>query len=288
MKKTTITLMLTMLALSMFFSVFVDVAEADGVILEAGPVFVVGDVSYSTNQTLRCERIEYNAFFLINNTGFNITTTAALNITLIRIDGNFSSAAKNDIVLDFYANGSGTVIFNISGMLPRGAYLVRRNGLDIANTTAGGDGVIYFINDQWSNMHFEILDNEGAGGNGGAPVVENDILIYVYDYDSKPVANALVSIYDGVDIIDSDFTDISGIFETVLDDGIYTVVVRAEDYDTLMDTFTVDGDGTFSFFLSVPDYSAFIVFGVIVVIVVALICVYYVYFHKKSRKSRSL
>lgn len=288
MKKTIISLILTMLALSTFSSVFVDVADAE-VILESGPVFVVEDVRYSTNQTLYCSRIKHgNTFFLINNTGFNVTTVNPLSVNIIRIDEDFSGAAKNDIVLDFYATTTGgSVTFRISGMPPQRQYFIERDGLAFSYPTTTADGVIMFTNDQWSTRHFVLYDNVGGTGGDGNGIIENNILIYVYDTDNNPVLGALVSIYDLGDVIEAGFTDATGIFETVLDDGSYIIEIIMEDYDTLTDTIIVDGDETFTFFMTRPDYSAFIVFGVVAVAAVVLIYVYYVYYYRKSRERRA-
>lgn len=289
MKKTIIALVLFMMGLSMMSSVFVDVAEAD-VILESGIVFVVGDVRYSTNQTLYCERIERaDTYFLINSTGFNITTTNPLSINIIRVDDDFSGAAKNDAVLDFYATCTGGLVtFQISGMSPQRKYIVKRDGLALAYPTASVDGVVTFNNDQWSTHHFVLYDDVGGSGDPGPGDGENDIFIYVYGSDNAPVFNAFVTIYDGLDIIDAGYTDLGGLFETILDDGIYTVEIIMEDYDTLIDIITVDGNEEFSFYLIASiDFMRFVALGLIVVAVGILIYICYSYCrYKKSVKRR--
>jgi len=289
MKKTTIALILVMLALSMFSSVFVDVAEAD-VILESGIVFVVGDIRYSTNQTLYCERIERaDTYFLINNTGFNVTTTNPLSVTIIRIDDDFNGAAKNDAVLDFYATCTGgTVTFQISGMSSQRNYIIKRDGLVLAYPTASVGGVVTFSNDQWSTRHFVLYDDVDGSGDPGPGDGENDISIYVYDSGYIPIFNAFVTIYVGLDPIDSGYTDAGGLFETILDDGIYTVEIMADGYNTLTDVIVVDGNENFVFYLDAStEYMGFVILGGVAVAIVAVIYVCYSYYnYKKSSRRR--
>ena len=279
-----------MMALSMFHSVFVDVAEAD-VIFKSGPAFVVGDVRYSTNQTLYCERVRRaDTYFLINDTGFNVTTTNPLSINIIHIDDDFSGASKNDVVLDFYATCTGGMVtFQISGMSPQCNYIVKRDGLVIAYPTASVNGVVTFNNDQWSTRHFVLHDDaDGSGDPGpGSGNGENDVSIYVYDSNNIPVFNAFVTVYVGLDLIDSDYTDLDGLFETILEDGIYTVEIMADNYDTLTAVVVIDGDETFTFnLIASVDYVFFIVIGVIAFVVIVLGYVYRVYYYKKSSKKR--
>lgn len=272
----------------MFSSVFVDVAEAD-IILESGIVFVVGDIRYSTNQTLYCERIKRaDTYFLINNTGFNVTTTNPLAVTIIRIDDDFSGAAKNDAVLDFYATCTGgTVTFQISGMVPQRDYIIERDGLALAYPTASVGGVVTFSNDQWSTCHFVLYDDVDGSGDPGPGDGENDISIYVYDSGYAPVSNAFVYVYDGLDVIDSDYTDASGLFETILDDGIYTVEIMAEGYNTLTDVIVVDGNENFVFYLDAStEYMGFVILGGVAVAVVAVIYVCYSYYNYKKSNRR--
>lgn len=138
----------------------------------------------------------------------------------------------------------------------------------------------------WNNetYHFTTLSESGNDD----PVIEISVVMYVYNYEGILVNNALVTIYDGTDIIDSGFTD-DGIFEANIGDGIYTIVIIAEGYNTLTDMFIVDDDETLSFFLTTFDYSAFILFGVIVVVAVAIIYIGYTYYYKKeTRKKRRI
>ena len=60
-------------------------------------------------------------------------------------------------------------------------------------------------------------------------ILNNDISIYVYDSADVPVSNAFVSIYDGVALVDSDYTDISGLFETDLERLERTFIIEPKE-----------------------------------------------------------
>lgn len=261
-----------------------------------GSEYLVSNVTYYTNQTLVCDEILINdSYFRINNTGFNITSDNALNITIISFSNDFMGASKNQVVLDFYAyTTSGSVTFRISGMPPQRDYNVKRNGLTIISPVAGADGVITFTNNVWSTRHFVIYDNtglnenDGGGGGGGGSDSGGDNIVefYVYNQNNEPVDSSTIYIFDDSVLIDSGVTDYDGYLKTYLDEGVFSVVVQKSGYNDYSDIIVVESDIVVSILLK-TGFNFLLYLMIVIVIIIVIILIYFVVYKNNKYEKRA-
>lgn len=136
----------------------------------------------------------------------------------------------------------------------------------LGNIATGGDYLPLTIEDEDSS------DNgNGDNGSNGGYNNHNDIIIYVA-YGEKPIAEAYVSIYEHSTLKDRGMTDIYGVFETILDDGEYTLEIRHQGFETHIETFIVDGNEEILVFL-IPEkniFLAIVVLGAIAMIIIPI------------------
>ena len=100
---------------------------------------------------------------IFNTTGFYVTSSNDINITLLYLHGNISGGDVDDKVLEFDADTTaGNVWFNISGFPANEKYIIKRNGVNITTPSSNSSGFISFNNSVWSNQIFEILQSASA------------------------------------------------------------------------------------------------------------------------------
>ena len=123
------------------------------------------DVSvYNGNTTITFDSftftyLEFNESYLqIDNLIFDIDcNNTALNMTFVYINPRIEWANERDLILEFTANCSTTVVFNISGLKANVLYEISRDNNPITNLTANEYGNISFSNSIWSNRTFRII-----------------------------------------------------------------------------------------------------------------------------------
>ena len=144
------------------------------VIVNPGTYFLVGNETYTVNQTMDFGSFTISSSYIIfNSTGFYISSENDITITLVYINDDITYADDEEKVLEFYAETTaGSVIFNLSGFPAGNDYLVKRSSSSIATPTANGSGFISFTNSVWSSHLFEIFQ-VGEGVINSPPVVSN-------------------------------------------------------------------------------------------------------------------
>ncbi len=113
-----------------------------------------------------------SSYIIFNSTGFYLTSSNDIDITLVYISNDFSGASNGDKVLEFYAStASGNVLFDISGFTVGREYTVKRSGTTIASPTANASEYISFSNNVWSEHLFEIFQQGMGSGDVTSPVI---------------------------------------------------------------------------------------------------------------------
>lgn len=122
---------------------------------------------FRTNTTQHFNKIYLDdSYTRFNDTLFIIDSTNRINVTIMYMNPDISSASNGDEVLDFYANTtSGLVTFTIGGFKNSYDYQIKRNNIVVNNTKSNATGYAVFKNSIWSEQHFEIFDNIENGYN---------------------------------------------------------------------------------------------------------------------------
>ena len=92
-----------------------------------------------------------------NTSIFKVTTATRINITVMKIRYNIAGAANGEELLDFYADGTGTVTFNLGGFIATQYYHVKKDNVVVNQTQANTTGYISFVNTAWTSHHFEVI-----------------------------------------------------------------------------------------------------------------------------------
>ena len=125
--------------------------SACSVIIKPGVIFLVENARYQVSNPMNFEEITIDDEYIIfNDTGFFIDSENNITITLV-----YLSDIDEGKVLEFYANTTGLVWFNLSGFV-EAVYDIKRNGQTIATVNGNVFGFISFSNNVWSNQLFEI------------------------------------------------------------------------------------------------------------------------------------
>ena len=112
---------------------------------------------------------EPDDFVVFNTTIFKITSAARVNISIMKINTSITGAGEDDDLIDFYANGSGSVNFTIGGFTIAQQYYVKKDTVLVNTTTANASGYISFNNSAWSSHRFIIY----MGAGGASPTIYN-------------------------------------------------------------------------------------------------------------------
>lgn len=134
------------------------------VVIDPSMQFIVQNETYTVNQTMVFSQIIVSDTYIVfNETGFYITSPNSITIKLVYIDNNIAGAVNGEKVLDFYAIAtSGTVLFDLSGFPVNNEYLIKRNGVNHATSTASVSGVISFSNSAWITLRFQVYQQTQA------------------------------------------------------------------------------------------------------------------------------
>jgi hypothetical protein len=136
--------------------------------------FVVENETYKFSRTMNFHTITIaSSYIIFNTTGFYISSSNSILITLVYINNDIIRAGPGKKVLEFYATTtSGNVIFSLSGFPAGNKYTIRRGGTSIATPTANSSGFISFSNKVWDSTLFEIFQL-GDGVVNTPPIVSN-------------------------------------------------------------------------------------------------------------------
>ena len=147
-----IILLLLSILVSMGYSVSADIQ------MNTDQVFNVENENYSFASALTFTQILHNdTWITFNSTGFNVTSTNDINISLSYLNSNIPSASSGDTVLSFSAESSGGLVwFNLSGFDANQSYAVFRDNVKISGLTSNADGNLSFTNTVWSDHDFDI------------------------------------------------------------------------------------------------------------------------------------
>jgi len=106
-----------------------------------------------------------SSYIKFNDTGFYISSSNEIDISLSYVNDDISNAVNNEKILSFSADtSSGLVWFNLSSFIPGTSYQVKKDSSNHALVTANASGFISFSNSIWSSHDFDIYQ-VGSGNN---------------------------------------------------------------------------------------------------------------------------
>jgi hypothetical protein len=164
------------------------VSSGSAVVIHPSDQFLVGNETYTVNATMVFDHIIVSDTYIVfNDTGFYVSSPNNILITLVYISDHFSSAGDGENVLDFYATAtSGTVVFDLSGFPVGREYLIKRNGVNHATSTASGGGVISFTNAAWSTLRFQVYQQGNGSGDNTPPQISGVTRVTSNPLDTHP------------------------------------------------------------------------------------------------------
>lgn len=140
-----------------FSSVSADVTLDDTIIIQVDNenyTFPAGGINFSY-----VAFNESGSWIRFNNTGWNVTSTNNINITVSYLNNNIAGASTGDSVLEFQAETSaGTVWFNLSSLTINQTYTLNVDQVAVNQYTANATGVIHFPYTFWSSHTFELVE----------------------------------------------------------------------------------------------------------------------------------
>ena len=113
-----------------------------------------------------------DTYIVLNTTGFNVTSSNAINIRIDHIDEDIDNPAdgSDDLIVFTVTNTPGATWFNLSGFEPTLSYTVKVNNVFFSNEIADSDGVISFTDNPAANDEYSIF---WTSGSNTAPVLIN-------------------------------------------------------------------------------------------------------------------
>jgi len=149
-------------------------SEVLAITVDTSTSFVVENETYKFYRIMNFHTITIaNSYIIFNTTGFCISSSNSILVTLVYLHKDIPRAGDGKKVLEFYAKTiSGTVIFSLSGFPAGNKYAVKRGGISIATPTVNSSGYISFSNKVWNSTLFEIFQ-VGEGVINTPPVVSN-------------------------------------------------------------------------------------------------------------------
>ena len=230
--------------------------QITGVIINPGIEFVVGNKTYSVQAIKDFSSITIDSDYIIfNSTGFYVTSSNIIGITIIYISNDFVDANNGDKVVEFDADtSSGSVLFDLSGFVVGNYYIVQRDGVEIANVSADGSGIISFSNSLWSSRNFDIF--QSAGGSSVDSVLPevsnlNEVISNPIDTDvGFGWENITCSVTDDV-MVDEVFINITRFGSSFVN----TSMTRVGSTDEYYYNSTFLNHGNYSYFVWVNDSS---------------------------------
>jgi hypothetical protein len=149
--------------------------------------FIIGNETYQVNNTMNFHTITIdNSYIIFNTTGFYLTSSNDITITISYLNDNISSAGNQEKILDFTASTTGgEVTFNINGFSSGTNYIVKQTGIQIANPQANNTGYISFTNDQWSTHTYKIYQDGAQSSDTQPPTIQNLNRISSYPLDTS-------------------------------------------------------------------------------------------------------
>lgn len=189
-------------------------------------------------------------------------------------------------------DNAGTVYHRIGGLTASTLYYLyddgnwrttynAQSGAMLGGSTTGY--VWWNFSGPWSTNLLRVTttspDSSGSGG-GGSTSSRNSVTVHVIS-DTQSLANANVYIYSSSGaIIASGTTDSLGEYSTNLDDGSYTVDVRADGYNSVEKTISVTDDMTTTISMSETGISIWFFISIIAIIGCAIAVVaWYKYYY---------
>lgn len=149
----------SLFALATFFVLITLACGVLAVTVNPDIEFLAGNATYRANHTMEFTEITIDSSYIaFNGTGFYVTSSNPINITLFRTHGNVTGAADGEKILEFNATVSaGNVVFDLQGFPYTTNYTVNMSGSFLTNVTANTSDFITFNNSVWSNEKFEVF-----------------------------------------------------------------------------------------------------------------------------------
>lgn len=140
--------------------------SANAVDVDPETEFLVGNVTYTVNQTMNFSYVKVGYdYILFNNTNITIDSVNNISITLVYLNNDTANAAVGESIFIFYANTTGGIVwFNISGdIVSDNQYGVYVNSSPSYSPVSNSTGVLSFDRNIWSKYSFDIVN--GSVGN---------------------------------------------------------------------------------------------------------------------------
>lgn len=143
------------------------------IVIDPSMQFIVENETYMVNATMVFYQIIISDTYIVfNDTGFYVSSPNSITIKLVFIKDNIPSAVNGEKVLDFYTIATGgNVWFNLSGFPVNNQYLIKRNGVNYATTTASTAGFISFSSVVSGNQRFQVFQQAQAPSDTTPPQI---------------------------------------------------------------------------------------------------------------------
>ena len=198
-------------------------------IVEPGYRYEIENEIYQTNTAMNFERVVYtDTYIIFNNTGFNMTSSGNILITLRDINESTIDGVENDVLLEFEVYlVSGTTVMTISGFRNNilhniykdsvfdKSFLVNSSGcIDITV----GSGVSYIFTVYRGGDSVPVISNPyPPDGATNIPVGGSPINAYIYDPDGNLMNVSIWSDFTGDWIQITYPTNIGNAYHFILD-----------------------------------------------------------------------
>lgn len=152
MNKTFITPIAITVILSLVYPVDADIGFNDTEVY-----YNVGNETYNVTSAMNFSGIIITSDYLtLNSSGFYLSFSNNINISIDYINGDIPNANNGDKILSFYANTTETGWFNISGFTANRNWMVYENGVLFSIILSNTSGYVSFNDSIWNKEYIEI------------------------------------------------------------------------------------------------------------------------------------
>lgn len=152
MNKTFIALIAFTVILSLVYPVDADIGFNDTEVY-----CNVGNETYNVTLVMNFSNIIITPDYItFNSSGFHLSFSNDINISIDYINGDISNANDGDKILSFYANTTETGWFNISGFTANRNWMVYEDGALFSIVLSNASGYVSFNDSIWNKEYIEI------------------------------------------------------------------------------------------------------------------------------------
>jgi len=147
----------------------------------------VGNETYNVTLAMNFSSIIITPDYVtFNNSGFYLSFSNDINISIDYINGDISNANDGDKILSFYANTTETGWFNLSGFTVNRNWMVYEDGALFNIILSNASGYVSFNDSIWNEEYIEIYLE-------GSPLADVTI--------GGGASNARFSVYDAIGLM---------------------------------------------------------------------------------------